>query len=251
MSAEQRIDRDTCFVSYSRGDERFTLRLAEDLRVRGVTIWVDQLNIRASEHWDRAIECAIRGCCCMVAVLSPRAILSDNVADEISLAIDSGKTIIPLMIEPCRLPLRLARMHLIDATSAYEVAREQCLAAIKVASTLLLEVPKGSSALEDDEVLLAATRQLATVLGPIAEILVEKAADRAASVADLYSILSLHIDNTADRERFLSATPQATTPVMRGSHWIQSRTMLAPFHKAMSGEWRVSSQNTLAPSRRL
>jgi hypothetical protein len=79
---------------------------------------------------------------------------------------------------------------------------------------LLLEVPKGSSALEDDEVLLAATRQLATVLGPIAEILVEKAADRAASVADLYSILSLHIDNIADRERFLSATPQATTPVI-------------------------------------
>jgi hypothetical protein len=111
----------------------------------------------------------------------------------------------PCTLVPCRLPLRLARMHLIDATSAYEVAREQCLAAIKVASTLLLEVPKGSSALEDDEVLLAAARQLATVLGPIAEILVEKAADRAASVADLYSILSLHIDNTADRERFLSA----------------------------------------------
>ena len=94
MSAEQPIQRDFCFVSYARADERFALRLAEDLRLRGVAIWIDQLNIRTSEHWDRAIERAIRGCSSVLVILSPRAVLSDNVADEISLAVDGAKTII-------------------------------------------------------------------------------------------------------------------------------------------------------------
>jgi hypothetical protein len=63
----------------------------------------------------------------MVAILSPRAVASENVADEISLAIDSGKSIIPVMIERCALPLRLAQ-HLIDATRGYDNALNRCLA---------------------------------------------------------------------------------------------------------------------------
>ena len=208
MSAEQPIQRDFCFVSYARADERFALRLAEDLRLRGVAIWIDQLNIRTSEHWDRAIERAIRGCSSVLVILSPRAVLSDNVADEISLAVDGAKTIIPVMIEPCRLPLRLSRMQLIDATSVYAVALGQCLAAIKVATMVTQDVPSSPPLNLSDDDLFGAARQLATILGPIAGILVESAARRAPSIAALYSMLSLHIHDDEDRERFLSNSPK-------------------------------------------
>ena len=113
------------FLSYSRSDERFALRLAKDLRAQGIAMWVDQLDIRPSEHWDRAIERAVRDCRGMVVILSPRSVESDNVADEISYAIDSGKSVLPVMIEKCVLPLRITRMHVIDATGNYDKALQQ------------------------------------------------------------------------------------------------------------------------------
>src|SRR5215208_6641021 len=122
---------DTCFLSYARPDGDFALRLANDLRALGVEMWVDQHNIRPREHWDRAIERAIRSCRSLVVILSPRSVASENVADEISLAIETGKRVIPVMIERCSLPLRLTRMHLIDATRGYDAAREQCFAEIR------------------------------------------------------------------------------------------------------------------------
>ncbi|HEX6740400.1 MAG TPA: toll/interleukin-1 receptor domain-containing protein [Sphingomicrobium sp.] len=195
-------DRQRTFLSYARADERLVFRFADDLRDRGVAIWVDQLNIRTSEHWDRAIERAIHECGAMVVFLSPRAVVSNNVADEISLALECCKTIIPVMIEACRLPLRLTRMQVIDATSAYDSALGHCIAAIGSANASAA-APTGMEI--GDDVRRAAVEQLAEILGPIAELLVEQAAKRAASADDLYGMLALHIDDAAEREHFLAA----------------------------------------------
>jgi hypothetical protein len=202
---------ETCFLSYSRADEDFALRLAKDLQALGVAMWIDRFDIRPSEHWDRAIERAIRGCRNVVAILSPRSIASENVADEISLAIDAGKPVISIMIEPCALPLRLTRRHLIDATAGYEAALKQCFAEIesgKSGPSLENAVAQVSRGIQDPEVLAAARRQLMTVMGPIAGILVEKAASRAASADGLYGLLALHIPDDTDRERFLASRAQ-------------------------------------------
>lgn len=200
------------FLSYSRSDERFALRLAKDLRAQGIAMWVDQLDIRPSEHWDRAIERAVRDCRGMVVILSPRSVESDNVADEISYAIDSGKSVLPVMIEKCVLPLRITRMHVIDATGNYDKALQQCVAALKDSApqAARTEQPRSPTAGQlDAEVVNAAKRQLATILGPIAAIIVDKAAARASSAKDLYALLLQHIDSQSDRERFLRIVPQS------------------------------------------
>ena len=119
------------FLSYSRSDEHFALRLAKALRSRGVAMWVDQLDIRPSEHWDRAIERAVRDCRGLVVILSPRSVASDNVADEISYAIEHRKSVLPVVIEKCSLPLRITRMHVIDATEALDRAVDQCVAELR------------------------------------------------------------------------------------------------------------------------
>ena len=131
MSDEADRNQGTYFLSYSRSDERFALRLAKDLRAHGVAMWVDQLDIRPSQHWDRAIERAVSACRGLVVILSPRSVASDNVADEISFAIDSGKSVLPVMIEKCVLPLRITRMHVVDATGVYDKALRQCLAELQ------------------------------------------------------------------------------------------------------------------------
>src|SRR4029453_1959862 len=120
-------DSESFFLSYCRADGDFALRMAKDLRSDGVAMWVDQFDIRPSEHWDRAIERALRCCRGIVVIVSPRSVQSDNVMDEIAFAIASGKFVLPVMIETCVLPLRIVRMHLIDASGNYEGALQQCL----------------------------------------------------------------------------------------------------------------------------
>jgi tetratricopeptide (TPR) repeat protein len=55
----------------------------------------------------------------MIVVLTPAAVESKNVMDEISFALDEEKTIIPLIMEACRVPFRLRRVQHIDFQSDY------------------------------------------------------------------------------------------------------------------------------------
>jgi hypothetical protein len=193
---------DCYFLSYSRADQDFALRFAIDLRAREVSIWIDQLDIRPSEHWDRAIERAVRDCCGLVVILSPRSVESDNVADEISYAIDRGKPVLPVMIERCPMPLRITRMQMIDATGDYARALQQCLEAIASRTGSEKPVPKAAPApvpkgITDADVISSAKNELTDVLGPIAGIVVDKAAQRANSIDDFYSELAERIPSEA------------------------------------------------------
>ena len=198
------------FLSYSRSDERFALRFAKDLRSRGVAMWVDQLDIRPSEHWDRAIERAVRDCQGLVVILSPRSVASDNVADEISYAIDNRKSVLPVMIEKCSLPLRITRMHLIDASASYERAVEQCVEEIQRACAGARPAIEPAVAPHlDPRIIAMAKAQLASIIGPIATIIVDNAAARVSTASGLYSLLLQHIDDQTDRARFASLAARA------------------------------------------
>jgi TIR domain len=196
------------FLSYSRSDEKFALRLAKDLRAAGVAMWVDQLDIRPSEHWDKAIERAVTSCRGLVVILSPRSVASDNVADEISYAIDSGKSVLPVKIEACTLPLRLTRKQIVDATGNYERALQQCLDELLRIDDPHVAPARPAPIPLDAHAIGIAKLQLAPILGPIAARLVDKEAARAGSIPELYAQLSQHIDADAERERFIALAPK-------------------------------------------
>ena len=110
------------FISYSRSDQAFALRFAQDLKTAGVDVWVDQLDIPIGQNWDRSVEAAVRDCEGFVIILSPRSAASEHVADEVACALEDHKHIIPILIEKCTIPMRLARLQFIDATSDYDNA---------------------------------------------------------------------------------------------------------------------------------
>ena len=202
------------FLSYSRSDERFALRFAKDLRSRGVAMWVDQLDIRPSEHWDRAIEKAVRDCRGLVVIVSPRSVASDNVADEISYAIENGKSVLPVMIEKCSLPLRITRMQVIDASAGYERAVEQCVAELQRGRAQARAADELETApLLQPEVIATVKRQLTGIIGPIAGIIVDKAAGRASTARELRSILIQHIEDPKDRTLFAALDPAPNLPI--------------------------------------
>jgi len=195
----------TYFLSYARADQVVSLRFADDLIAAGASVWVDQYDIHPSQHWDRAVETAVRGCAGLIVMLSPRSAASPNVADEIAVALDDGKTVIPILIEACKPPLRMARMQFIDATLDYQKALAKCLAAIgQAAPTVYADPSPAAEAVSlPPEILRQAELRLTSVIGPVAGVLVRQAAG-AASEADLYERLAKSIRDEAARKSFLA-----------------------------------------------
>jgi hypothetical protein len=206
----------TYFLSYARADEAMALKFADDLIAAGVSVWVDQYDIRPSQHWDRAVEAAVRACEGMIVILSPRSVASPNVADEVSVAIDDKKALIPILIEPCVLPLRMTRMQFIDAVRDYDAALRRCLAAVSgdaAGRPARASVsPAADAGPLPAEVLADAERRLAGFMGPIAKVLVRQAAARVATQAELYTELARGLPTPAERESFLGWLTDPRTP---------------------------------------
>lgn len=81
---------------------------------------MDQLDIPPAERWDRAVQKALETCEKLLVILSPRAVDSENVLDEVHFAIGRKKPVVPVLQEKCNIPYRLIRFQRIDLTADYE-----------------------------------------------------------------------------------------------------------------------------------
>jgi hypothetical protein len=122
------------FISYSREDSEFALRLAQDLKAAGARIWLDQLELKPGLPWDNAIEDALLGAQQMLVILSPTSVKSENVRDEISYALRQGKVVIPVLYMECTIPLRLERKQHIDCRTDYAGGLAKLLDELRVDS---------------------------------------------------------------------------------------------------------------------
>lgn len=208
-------------MSYSRSDQAFALRFAYDLKAAGVNVWVDQINIGIGQNWDCAVEAAVRGCEGFIIILSPRSVISENVANEVSVAIEGAKQIIPILYEKCTVPMRLARVQFIDSTSDYQVALERCTSLIlstRVGIRVPVSRPTAADAASEPagapegwsaQVLDEAEQKLVAFVGPVARLLVQKAALGAHSEAELYQQLAVAIPQETERLTFLKSVNTA------------------------------------------
>ena len=104
------------FISYSRVNQEFALKLARELRTSRFAVWLDQLDIPTGARWDNELEKALNDCEIFLVILTPASIASENVKDEIGFAIDHGKHILPVLLDECEIPLRLRRLQYVDFT---------------------------------------------------------------------------------------------------------------------------------------
>lgn len=118
------------FVSYARSDAAFVLKLAQQLRAQGCTVWVDQLDIPKGARWDEAVEAALRASACLMVVLSPASVKSQNVLDEVAFALDEQRLVLPILLQPVAVPFRLKRLQYIDFTGEYDAAFDQLVVAL-------------------------------------------------------------------------------------------------------------------------
>ena len=110
------------FINYAREDCPFVRSVVAQLRNAGVPVWMDEADISPGARWDQAIEQALNACSSVLVVLSPDAVKSHNVLDEMAFALDEGKRIIPIKHKECNIPLRLRRIQYIDFTADHDSA---------------------------------------------------------------------------------------------------------------------------------
>ena len=123
---------ETTFFSYARADSAFALKLAKDLRDSGAEIWLDQLDIKPGSRWDASIEIALDAAACMIVILSPASVASNNVMDEVSFALENGKRVIPVLLHECKLPFRLRRLQYVNFRGAYETGFNQLVQSLNL-----------------------------------------------------------------------------------------------------------------------
>jgi hypothetical protein len=100
------------FISYASEDRADAERLASVLSDRGWDVWWDR-RLVAGSLFDEVIEERLDEARAVIVVWSTTAVASEWVRAEATAAIERG-VIIPVLIEPCRVPLRFRNVQTID-----------------------------------------------------------------------------------------------------------------------------------------
>jgi len=90
------------FISYSRRDQEFVARFASDLNAHVAFVWLDRSSIQPGEKWHDEIMEGIHECKAFILVLSPDAMASKYVREELDMAKQLGKPIFPVIYRPAK-----------------------------------------------------------------------------------------------------------------------------------------------------
>lgn len=217
------------FVSYSQPDRDCALALTHHLEASGFSVWIAPRDISPAAEWAAEIIDAISAARAMVLVFSASSNSSAQVRREVERAVHKDVPILPFRIEnvlPSKsLEYFLSSHQWLDGfPSPREPHYERLCRCLREWLTTPAAQPApperptieplvAAAARPDDRVihgvrvsneqLRELETRLARVLGPIAVILVQRAAVAAESFTDLERRLAAELDSPEDRRRFL------------------------------------------------
>lgn len=136
----------TVFISHSSANNQFGIDLAQRLAsaLRSAdAVWYDATGkpdndfatgLGGGDRWWERIKEEIRTRAVFVVILSPEAMASKWVIDEIDLAWAAAKIIVPILYRECAVPddLRLIQMVSFEAPTQFDEAFEKLLAAVRL-----------------------------------------------------------------------------------------------------------------------
>jgi nucleoside 2-deoxyribosyltransferase len=111
------------FISHSSRDAEWARLFAQALKQRGVTVWIDDLDVSPGESVRDALESGLRRSDVIVALVDPENPAKPNLFFELGAAIGMGKrvvSIVPRDFDPNSIPLDLRlRRYLIRDSPEY------------------------------------------------------------------------------------------------------------------------------------
>jgi TIR domain len=232
------------FVCFSSKDDSAARDVVRRLEARALKCWISSRDVRPGQNYQEAIVEALQTAKIIVFLLSEFSNSSGEIRKELSLASSFGAAVIPLRLTAVMptgaLRYELATRQWIDAFPDREEALDRVADAAHQVLTGGADGAEDESAAPDRVAPLrswgeamrppppaagsrptrapivstgsaefdAIRMLLARHVGPIAKILVEKAAADARSVDDFCERLAAHVAIPADRTAFLKAVRQ-------------------------------------------
>jgi len=215
------------FISFSSLDSADAVLLCERLEKEGIICWISTRDVKPGENYQAAIVNAIKTAKIVVLAFSANANASPEVSKELSLASAFNVNVIPLRMTEAvpqgAFLYELSTRQWIDAFNKWDSAlellvstAERILARSSDAADLpALEKPAAENPRVMGQVRLRGDLQipraeleearsvLAYFVGPIAHLLVKRAASVAASLSDFHDRLSSEIPTAEERKAFL------------------------------------------------
>lgn len=102
------------FLSYSRGDRFFAELARIKLEEAGISVWIDQGQLRAGSDWKQGIDQGISDSFAVILALNSDSAESAYVTYEWASAMGKGKPIIPLRLGECQIHPKLEAIQFID-----------------------------------------------------------------------------------------------------------------------------------------
>ena len=226
----------TIFISYRRDDsEGEAGRLSDDLAeiFHQGSVFMDVDAIQPGRDFRKAIDESIHKCSVLLAIVGQGWLESKNasghrrledVSDferlEIASALQRDIPVVPVLVRGARMPraeqlpedLReLAYRNAVELSHARWKSDVQVLVRalrpyLENDNKPAMEIKPGASSNQIEQAVIdGVTKELAAYIGPIAEIVVKRAAKRCTSVRDLCATVAQEIDASGDRAKFLAS----------------------------------------------
>ncbi len=120
------------FISHASKDKDFVDRLVSDLAAQGVPVWYDKLDVRLGDSIPGKINSGISEAKYFLIVLSPAAVESKWVREEMNAALmrqvaSAGTFLLTVLVEDCDIPPLLDHRRFADFRGDYEAGLEELL----------------------------------------------------------------------------------------------------------------------------
>lgn len=120
------------FISHASKDKDFVDQLVSDLAAHGIPVWYDKLDVRLGDSIPGKINSGISEAKYFLIVLSPAAVKSKWVQEELNAALmrqvaSAGTFLIPVLVEDCDVPPLLNHRRFADFRESYEAGLEELL----------------------------------------------------------------------------------------------------------------------------
>jgi hypothetical protein len=215
------------FISFSSLDSADAILLCERLEKEGIICWISTRDVKPGENYQAAIVNAIKTAKIVVLAFSANANASPEVSKELSLASAFKISVIPVRMTEAvpqgAFLYELSTRQWIDAFNKWDSALELLVSTVKRICARSLDAGEHSAlekpAAENPRVtgqarlrgalqipgaeLEEARSVLAYFVGPIARVLVKRAASVAASLSDFQDRLASEIPTAEERKAFL------------------------------------------------
>ncbi|MHC4084009.1 MAG: toll/interleukin-1 receptor domain-containing protein [Planctomycetota bacterium] len=138
------------FLSYSQNDHIFAELASVKLKEAGISVWMDQDELRAGNDWRQGIDQGISESFAVLLALSTDSAASSFVTYEWASAMGKGKPIIPIRINECQVHPKLEPIQHLDFSIPRQLPWADLIERVKEIERDS-EIPEHDQAVEEDK----------------------------------------------------------------------------------------------------